>query len=97
MGYRIELEEIESALHSFSEVVQAAVVYIKSSHASGRIVAFATTSAPVDAMQLVSRLRDVLPSYMIPESLHIVGELPKNANGKVDRRVVAETYMKTYA
>ncbi|MBY0407647.1 MAG: AMP-binding protein, partial [Rickettsiales bacterium] len=93
MGYRIELEEIEAALHGCAEVVQSAVIYHKSAQAGGKIVAFVKASTPVDAAQLTNRLREILPAYMIPEALCMVEILPKNANGKVDRAALLEQYM----
>jgi len=33
-------------------------------------------------------LKEKLPEYMIPSSLHEVKEFPRNVNGKIDRRVL---------
>lgn len=92
MGYRVELEEIEAALASFPEVAQAGVIYHKNAGHGGRIVAFVCTARPADAETLKARLRGLLPAYMIPEEVHGRASLPKNANGKVDRRALAEEY-----
>lgn len=92
MGYRIELEEIENALTGFPEVAQAVVIYHKSSGPAGKIVAFLKTTRATDETVLRERLCDVVPAYMIPEALHIMDELPKNANGKVDRKALAAQY-----
>lgn len=93
MGYRIELEEIEAALNGISEVAQAAVIYHKTG-THGRIVAFA--KADMSADNLKSKLREKLPSYMIPETIELMDALPKNANGKVDRKALAAQYGETH-
>ncbi|KFH45123.1 Nonribosomal peptide synthetase-like protein [Hapsidospora chrysogenum ATCC 11550] len=41
--------------------------------------------------QLQDRLQAHLPSYMIPQAIHVLDVMPVNANGKVDRRSLAET------
>ncbi len=87
MGYRIELEEIEAALAGMDEVAQAAVIYRKKTHA-GSIIAF-VAARNIAADELKARLRELLPSYMIPENIHVHDSLPQNANGKVDRKALA--------
>jgi D-alanine--poly(phosphoribitol) ligase subunit 1 len=88
MGYRIELEEIEAALHSLDVVQQAGVVYQRVRERYGRIVAFVDGSEGIDEEQLIKQLRSILPAYMIPERIVFLESLPKNANGKVDRKAL---------
>ena len=92
MGYRIELEEIEHALTGLPQVTQAAVLYRKKNESYGKLLAFvscveASMSSEED---LLASLAEVLPRYMIPSEIYVLQELPKNANGKVDRRFLAE-------
>jgi acyl-CoA synthetase (AMP-forming)/AMP-acid ligase II len=47
-----------------------------------------TTDADVAAIR--ARLRTRLPSYMVPREIHLLAELPLNANGKVDRNALVE-------
>ena len=42
--------------------------------------------AAIDEATLRQALRDRLPAYMIPAQIEILAELPKNANGKLDRK-----------
>jgi acyl-coenzyme A synthetase/AMP-(fatty) acid ligase len=44
------------------------------------------TQAAVDEAALWQALRDRLPAYMIPAQIAVLAELPKNANGKLDRK-----------
>ena len=84
MGYRIELEEIEAAINRLDYVIQAAVVYQRVREGFGHIVAH--VAAPgLDEARLRADLRAVLPAYMLPNRVVVATDLPKNANGKVDR------------
>ena len=89
MGYRIELEEIEAAVSRVPEVRQAAVVYQRTDRGYGRIVAFLAAPEGSDEATVRAALGGMLPGYMIPNRIEILAELPKNANGKVDRALLA--------
>ena len=86
LGYRIELEEIEAALESLPQIRQAVSVYHRLRQQHGRIVAFVSCRSPVDEATMRQALRDRLPAYMIPAQIEVLAELPKNANGKLDRK-----------
>lgn len=86
MGYRIELEEIEHALARLPQVNQAAVVYQRGNAAYGKLIGFVASAVPLDDKELLAQLAQFVPEYMVPSRLVVQPELPKNANGKVDRR-----------
>lgn len=86
MGYRIELEEIEAAINRLGYVVQAAVVHKRVRDSFGHIIAYVATDDEMIAdTRLRNDLKALLPSYMVPNRFVVSRELPKNANGKVDR------------
>ena len=87
MGYRIELEEVEAAAQLLPGTIQAAVVYRRIREGHGLIVAHLALAAdaPRDEAVLRAALRQTLPEYMLPNRFVFWEELPKNANGKVDR------------
>lgn len=91
MGYRIELEEIETALNTLPEVKECAVVYRELNENLGEIVAFAAVSITTSSEALITKIAAILPRYMVPRQLIILDWLPKNANGKIDR-VVLKVY-----
>lgn len=84
MGYRIELEEIEAAINQLDYVIQAAVVYRRVREGFGHIIAH-VAAAGLDEVRLRADLRSVLPAYMMPNRIIVAPDLPKNANGKIDR------------
>ncbi|MGJ0359107.1 amino acid adenylation domain-containing protein [Aliarcobacter cryaerophilus] len=89
MGYRIELEEIESALNGVHYIQQSAVVYNKINEKYGKIIAFVVTKSNIKENEIKSELAKLLPEYMIPNIIEIKKELPKNANGKIDKSSIA--------
>ena len=93
MGYRIELEEIESALHCLDYVDEAAVLHTNAGGLS-RIVAVVAATQDFDLEQIRRDLKQIVPSYMVPSVFHRETMLPKNPNGKVDRRQLKEKYVR---
>ena len=89
MGYRIELEEIEAALHALPGVVQAAVVYKRVNTAYGTILCYVKADSQFDANMVMGQLSRKLPEYMLPNKITVMDELLKNPNGKVDRKLLA--------
>lgn len=90
MGYRIELEEIETALSQLEYVNQAVVVH-KRNHNS-RLIAIVEAQGCGDADGVRDDLRKHLPDYMIPNQVHLVLAIPKNKNGKVDRALLKQEF-----
>jgi len=91
-GIRIELGEVEAAIRreSGSESV-ACVGWPRTATGADGIEAFVGGADGVDADRLRARLLDSLPRHMVPRRLHMLDELPLNANGKVDRRLLVAT------
>jgi D-alanine--poly(phosphoribitol) ligase subunit 1 len=94
MGYRIELEEIESALHHLDYVSEAAALHA-SFNGLSRIIAVVASHTEFADDQIRHDLKRLIPDYMIPSLFHHEAMLPKNANGKVDRRRLAEKYLQS--
>ncbi|MCM5528440.1 AMP-binding protein [Parasegetibacter sp. NRK P23] len=84
-GYRVETEEVAVRI---SELLQQEVVVVaQRDHEHNNIlVAFVRSKVPIDTTSLASRLRDLLPGYMIPGKYRFVEEWPYNNNGKIDRQ-----------
>jgi D-alanine--poly(phosphoribitol) ligase subunit 1 len=91
MGYRIELEEIEAAMHQLEYVSEAAAVHSENGGLS-RIIAVVASSATFTDDQIRRDLRQLIPEYMIPSTFNRETALPKNANGKVDRVALHRRY-----
>ena len=86
-GHRIELSEIESALHEIQGVLQTAVVVQKTSTGDS-LAAFVVPKhlVSVDPAMCRAILSKRLPGYMLPATISVIPDLPLTPNGKIDRR-----------
>jgi amino acid adenylation domain-containing protein len=94
-GHRIELGEISTALATLDVLRESAVVAIPTDGFEGVIICCAYVALPhrdVSPAALRSKLSKVLPRYMLPTRWIEMYELPKNANGKTDTRLVKEQF-----
>jgi len=85
LGHRVELGEIEAAVRRESGLdgVVALGWPLSESGADGIEVFLQTESC--DTISLLARLKAILPSYMVPRNIRLMGHFPLNANGKFDR------------
>jgi amino acid adenylation domain-containing protein len=94
-GYRIELGEIEAALSAISELRECAVVGVDTGGFEGTEICCAyapVRGLTVERTYLRSELSKVLPPYMLPLRWRQFDRLPKNVNGKIDRRAIRERF-----
>ena len=94
-GYRIELGEIETHLHALPQLKESAVVAINTDGFEGATICCAYVPAPgaaVTPAALRQELAKTLPSYMLPTGWRMFDALPKNVNGKVDRRQLMDDF-----
>lgn len=85
LGQRIELGEIESVAQAIDGVSRACCIYDKTRK---RISLFYT--GELDRQDVSSRLRELLPSYMVPGRLRQLDAMPLTKNGKIDRAALAD-------
>ncbi|QIS21063.1 amino acid adenylation domain-containing protein [Nocardia terpenica] len=88
-GQRLELGEIESALVDLDEVRHAVATTHTDAHGV-RLAAYVTAaSGPgLDPLAVRHAVARRLPSYMVPDTVTVLDELPMTSTGKVDRRAL---------
>lgn len=85
-GYRVETAEVEVALLELPTVHDVAVIALGESDESHVLVAFAVTTPVLGAGDDIRKqLATRLPDYMVPSSIYLLDEMPRNGNGKIDR------------
>jgi len=101
-GYRVELGEIEHTLCAHPDVAEAAVLLLGEDDPhlvaviapAPRAAETTPETTPETSGDLEARLRilcrDVLAPYKAPRRYVILPALPKNINGKIDRRALRE-------
>jgi amino acid adenylation domain-containing protein len=85
-GFRIGLAEIEAAIARHDGVREVAVVDVKTSAGTKRLVAFVVASRDDDALidSLRAHAEAELPEHMRPASYEPLDALPVTSHGKVD-------------
>ena len=98
-GYRIELGEIEAALSAVGGIGECAVVAIETDAFGGTEICCAYTAPDggLEPPQVRGALARALPAYMLPTRWMTPDVLPKNANGKIDRRALRESFAEAAA
>jgi malonyl-CoA/methylmalonyl-CoA synthetase len=90
-GYRIGAGEIESALLEHPAVAEAAVLGVRDEDLGERIVAWVVRrdGAEVDEQMLIEHVALALTPHKRPREVRFVETLPRNALGKVQKRLLA--------
>jgi amino acid adenylation domain-containing protein len=88
-GYRVELQEVEGVLRNACGCGQVAVLawpVTADGNAEGCVAFIAGPAQDIGAVK--RSCRNALPSYMVPSDIYFVDQLPLNANGKTDYRML---------
>ena len=94
-GYRVSPTEVEEAIYGTKLVGEVAAFGIAHAALGQAIVVVATPPAggELDAARLLAACRKSLPAYMVPAAVEIeAGPLPRNPNGKIDRKLLSTRY-----
>jgi amino acid adenylation domain-containing protein len=87
-GRRVEMAAVESALRSLPGVGDAAVLVL--GQGGERTLAAAVVAQEQAHATWRAALSQRLPAFMVPERFLVLPRLPVTANGKADRRVLAQ-------
>ena len=88
-GYRVSPTEIEEVLYGTQLVSEAAAFGVSHPSLGQGIVAVVTPkdAAAIDEPTLIAACRERLPAFMVPAKIDVRhGPLPRNPNGKIDRK-----------
>jgi acyl-CoA ligase (AMP-forming) (exosortase A-associated) len=91
-GYRISPTEVEEVLYATQLVGECAAFGLPHPTLGEMVVVVVTAreGEPPDAGRLLALCRERLPAYMVPARIEPrAGPLPRNANGKIDRKSIA--------
>ncbi len=92
MGYRIELGEIEAAASAVPEISECVCVYNEEKQ---MILMLYTSAEKIDSRTISGRISERIPRYMMPNRYIRLEQMPRNENGKADRRGLKETYARS--
>ncbi|MDQ2088580.1 class I adenylate-forming enzyme family protein [Marimonas arenosa] len=87
-GYRVSPLEVEAALHDFPGLDEIGVTDIEIKADTRVIAAFYTAAAPLDDSALAAYAAERLARYKQPRLWVHLRDLPRNANGKLQRQAL---------
>ena len=94
-GHRIDVGEVEGAA-TCDPRVHAAATFVDEPGDGIQELCLAIELNPgatgFDTFSFKKRLRELLPSYMVPKRIILMEKLPTTPNQKVDRRAIAEAF-----
>ena len=89
-GFRIELGEVESCLDRYAPIQHRIAIAREDTPGDKRLVAYVVMkpNQVLNRADLKAFLQAQLPAFMMPSAIVELPELPKNANGKIDRKAL---------
>jgi acyl-CoA ligase (AMP-forming) (exosortase A-associated) len=97
-GYRVSPNEVEEVVYATGLVAETAALGV--AHpvlGQGIVLVVLGKEATLTSQALLDALRPRLPAYMLPAHLEVREQpLPRNANGKIDRKALATTFAELF-
>lgn len=98
-GFRIELQDISSNLNELALVNNSVVLPVYKEGRVSYLTAFVVLNDRPKlsdlkiGIEIKRKLKEKVPSYMVPRKVVILEKFPMNTNGKIDRKKLAEEYL----
>jgi malonyl-CoA/methylmalonyl-CoA synthetase len=97
-GYNVYPKEVEGYLDALPGVVESAVVGLPHPDFGEAVCAFLVMdgSASFSAAQVMAQLKDQIAGFKVPKRIWQLPELPRNAMGKVQKKLLREQYAEAF-
>ena len=93
-GYRVSPSEVEEVIYGSGLIKEAAAIGIE--HASlGQALVVVVSVEDVsnfNSQPLIDHCKAQLPNFMIPAKIEVLADLPRNPNGKIDRKALCQQF-----
>ncbi|MGI0116699.1 acyl-CoA ligase (AMP-forming), exosortase A system-associated [Zooshikella sp. RANM57] len=94
-GYRVSPSEVEEVVYASGLVGEVAALGIPHPQLGQAIFLAVTTNEPdtsVDEVAVINVCKAQLPGFMVPLKLQCLATLPRNPNGKIDRKLLTSQF-----
>ena len=93
-GYNVYPAEVESTLNEMPGVAESAVIGVPHADFGEAVVAVvvAKPGAQIDGMAMAAALKSRIANFKVPKKVVVVSELPRNAMGKVQKKLLREQH-----
>ena len=97
-GFNVYPKEIEDVINQLPGVGESAVIGLAHPDFGESVAAVVTTTGDgqLDEVQVTDGCRRSLAGFKVPKAVFIVGELPRNTMGKVQKNQLRERYAATF-
>ena len=98
-GYRVSPSEVEEVIYGSSLVEENVALGIPHPMLGQAIVVIATTkdNTELDNEAIINECKKHLPNFMVPHAIEQLSDLPRNPNGKIDRKTLAMKYQDIFS
>jgi len=93
-GYRVSPSEIEEVIYASGLVKEAAAIGVEHTALGQAVVAVVSlhSNTNLDSQQLTDYCKAQLPNFMVPAKIEVLADLPRNPNGKIDRKTLTQQF-----
>lgn len=93
-GYRVSPSEIEEVIYASGLVKEAAAIGIEHATLGQAVVVVVSPQVlpEFDTQTLVDSCKAQLPNFMVPTKIEVLTDLPRNPNGKIDRKMLSQQF-----
>jgi acyl-CoA ligase (AMP-forming) (exosortase A-associated) len=95
-GYRVSPTEIEEVVYSSRLANEVAAIGLPHPTLGQAILLVAAGDDNLDREAIIRYCQKELPNFMVPQAVEIRSSLPRNQNGKIDRKGLATEYMAVF-
>ncbi|MDF1643106.1 MAG: acyl-CoA ligase (AMP-forming), exosortase A system-associated [Pseudomonadales bacterium] len=97
-GYRVSPSEVEEVIYASKLVPEVAVLGVPHPTLGQAIIAVidAGEASNFNPDEITNFCKRELPNFMVPSEIKVIGPLPKNPNGKIDRSLLKKQYQDFY-
>ncbi|GGW62789.1 acyl-CoA ligase (AMP-forming), exosortase A system-associated [Alishewanella tabrizica] len=97
-GYRVSPTEVEDAVYRLDPAIQdvAALGIFDGTDQAILVLVALAAGATASPEQWLLQLKRSLPNFMLPKAILLKDCLPKNPNGKIDRKALAQDYQQYF-
>lgn len=99
-GYRVSPTEVEEILYATRMVGECIAFGVDNDRLGQAIQVIATppNDSVLDVAALLTECRARMPAYMVPAGIEVQnGPLPRNPNGKIDRKTLSTAWLEKYS
>ncbi len=96
-GFNVYPAEVEGFLNELPGVGESAVIGVPHADFGEAVVAVITPAGQPDPEALIRALKERIAGFKVPKRVIVLNELPRNAMGKVQKKLLREQYAGLFA